>query len=340
MKRVAVHVPYDGAHPTHWSMLWLGLNDPRFEFEAVNLLDCDVQSVAQNFDCVLWCVDHYRHEETAVASILIDYFENSGLTTFPSSKDIKFFDDKVHQSLLMASNSIRAPKFHLFFSKTSALSFVDKADFPIVFKLKRGSGSHNVKLITDGDVYRKYVDVMFGNGMISTPKIGFKISSNIRSVASLTDVWQRTKKIPGFIKNIKSSQSLPREQGYIYSQELIENDGFDIKIAIVNDKLSYACRNVRKKDFRASGSGFIFYDRALISDSLLEAAKHAYRALELTCAGFDFVIESGTGQPFLIEMCFGFSNVAQYDCGEYYDLLENEWIEKPLNPAEEVLSIL
>ena len=340
MKRVAVHVPHDGSHPTHWSRVWLELNDPRFKFEPLNLLDCDVQSVSQNFDCILWCVDHYRHEETEIAHILIEYFENCGLTTFPSSKDFKSFDDKIHQSLLMASNAIGAPEFHLFYSKTSALEFSMKAKFPVVFKLTRGSGSHNVKLIPDAKAYKKCVDAMFGNGMASAPRIGFKISSNLQSVSSLSDVWHRAKKIPGFIKNIKSSQSLPREKGYIYSQAFIENDGFDLKIAIVNNKLSYACRNVREKDFRASGSGSIFYDRTLISDKLIDAAKCAYKALELSCVGLDYVIEVGTGQPFLVEMCYGFSNSAQYDCGEYYDLVENEWIDKPLNPAEEVLSIL
>ena len=73
MKRVAVHLPDDGAHPSHWSLLWLQQNDPRFKFESVNLLDCDVQSIVKNFDCILWHVDHYRHEESSVAPMLIEY---------------------------------------------------------------------------------------------------------------------------------------------------------------------------------------------------------------------------------------------------------------------------
>ena len=340
MKKVAVHIPSDGPHPTHWSTLWLRLNDPRFKFEKINLLDCDLQSVANNFDCILWCVDHYRREETELATSIIDFFESNGLKTFPTSKDLKLFDDKAYQSLIMSAKKISTPKFHLYYSKNQALKFSKDTKYPIVVKLKRGSGSQNVSLIKNRRELNAFINKIFSKGIKSSPRIGFKVWSQTQSAKSIGDVLSRVKKIPGFIKNLKISKSLPVERGYIYAQEWIENSGYDIKVVIVNGKLTAFGRKVRKGDFRASGSGDIIHDDSIINNKIISTAINAYDALELSCVGFDFVIDSNNNTPYIIEMCFGFSNEAALAFGKYYDIQNKVWVNRPLDASLEVLDYL
>ena len=63
-----------------------------------------------------------------------------------------------------------------------------------------------------------------------------------------------------------------KEKGYVYFQEFIPNDGFDLKIVVIGDKLSFIGRKIRKDDFRASGGGDLFYDKNLVTQNVISSA--------------------------------------------------------------------
>ena len=52
-----------------------------------------------------------------------------------------------------------------------------------------------------------------------------------------------------------------REIGYVYFQDFIPQNNFDIRVCVVGDKAFAIKRMVRENDFRASGSGFIYYEK-------------------------------------------------------------------------------
>ncbi len=61
-----------------------------------------------------------------------------------------------------------------------------------------------------------------------------------------------------------------REKGYVYFQDFIPDNKFDIRIFVIGDKAYANLRKVRKNDFRASGSGEELVDKELISDEILK----------------------------------------------------------------------
>ena len=95
-------------------------------------------------------------------------------------------------------------------------------------------------------------------------------------------------------------------------------------------------RHTRKADFRASGSGDIFYDKSLITDDIIRSAFEAADKLDVQCIGFDYVTNRKTNKGFIIEMCHGFDVDAIYESGGYWDR-GLKWHDEPLNVKYEIM---
>jgi hypothetical protein len=99
--------------------------------------------------------------------------------------------------------------------------------------------------------------------------------------------------------------SYSKEQDFYYSstiacckQELIEDLSFDYKVLVFHDKLYFLKRNIRKNDFRASGSNdFEFVDE--VDHSLIEFCYESFLKLNEPYVSFD-IAESGD-EYFIIE---------------------------------------
>ena len=144
------------------------------------------------------------------------------------------------------------------------------------------------------------------------------------------------KRIPDFIESIRKTREFPREKGYVYLQTYIPNNGFDLKVVVVGDKLSFLSRNIRKGDFRASGGGSIEYDKELITQEVRKISFEISNRLKFQCMGYDFVIDRNTMKPKIIEISYGFAHKAQMDLGGYWDKDDN-WHSEPLNAPVEII---
>ncbi len=108
---------------------------------------------------------------------------------------------------------------------------------------------------------------------------------------------------------------------------------------VVENKLSFIGRRTRKKDFRASGSGALFYNRSFITDDIIHTAFDVYDKLQLQCIGFDFVIDNRDGKSRIVEMSYGFDWVALKNAGCYWDR-NCVWHDEPLNVPAEVVQMI
>jgi len=131
----------------------------------------------------------------------------------------------------------------------------------------------------------------------------------------------------------------PNERGYVFFQEFVPNNGFDLKIVVIGDKLSFVARNARKGDFRASGGGDLFYDHSLISKNIIDSAFSVSDKLGFRCMGYDYVIDKNNGIGKIVEMSYGFSHTALMQAGGYFDR-KGQWHNEPLNAPHEVLESL
>ena len=112
------------------------------------------------------------------------------------------------------------------------------------------------------------------------------------------------------------------EKGYVYFQDFIPNNIFDIRIIIVADKAFGIKRMTRKNDFRASGSGMIVYNKNEIDERCVQIAFDVNEKIKSQSIAFDFVFDVNNN-PMIVEISYGF-------VAEGYDPCEGFW-DKDLN---------
>jgi len=324
-----------------WDKVWIEYcKENTIDYEVVNCFDNNILEVLKEFDLLLWHFSHYSLQEMLFARTILSSAKNIGLGVFPDFNTSWHFDDKIAETYLLSSINAPTPKSWIFYTYKSAVDFFENFnDYPIVAKLRCGSGSSNVKLIKDKYHAKKYTKKMFKNGYKAAPSIVFKAKSNIKSSADIKTIVNRFKRIPDFIQSLTSAKLLPNEKGYVFLQEFVPNDGYDLKVVVVGDKLSFLARDVRKGDFRASGGGTIKYDHNLITKEIRDAAFRISRELKFQSMGYDFVIDNRNNAPKIVEISYGFSHVAQIGLGGYWKE-SGEWIDEPLNAPVEILKNL
>lgn len=329
------------SHSTSWSEAWIKYCEQnKIDYDVINCYDTHIIEQLTQYDILLWHISHHSYHDMIFARDIIYTAQKMGVKTFPDFDTLWHFDNKIAQSYLLKAMKVVVPDFWAFFILDDAIKWIKKeCVFPVIAKLKSGSGSMNVKLIKNRSEAISYSKKMFSSGFNASPNPLFKISSNVRSSKSLHDIIARFKRIPDFLQTLKGSSSFPNEKKYLYFQEFIPNNGFDLKIVTVGDKLSFIARNIRKNDFRASGGGDIFFDRDLVDKSIIESAFEASNKLGVQCMGYDYVVDKGNGIGKIVEMSYGFSHKALLMAGGYWDK-DLKWHDHGLNAPHEVLKNL
>jgi glutathione synthase/RimK-type ligase-like ATP-grasp enzyme len=136
-------------------------------------------------------------------------------------------------------------------------------------------------------------------------------------------------------KKYKSNKAIGRERGYIYFQEYIPENQYDIRIVVIGKRIFAYTRDVRKGDFRASGSGSFNYDQSRIQPGCVKTAYDVARKIETQSLAFDFVTDrSGEHKIIEISYCFGTKGLNQ--CPGYFD--ENgTWQNKQIMAQDAIL---
>jgi hypothetical protein len=109
-----------------------------------------------------------------------------------------------------------------------------------------------------------------------------------------------------------------KEKGYVYFQDFIPNNNFDIRVIVIDNKAFAVKRYVRKKDFRASGSGKIAYGKEHFSSEIIMLSFELSEKLKTQCVAFDYVFGEN-GKPLVVEISYGFSTLAYDFCVGYWD---------------------
>lgn len=339
--KVLINKPDGVLHSTSWVFPWVDyLQKNNIQYELVDILRTgSVVELLKRFDVLLWHFGQYNYAEMLEARSIIYSAKILGLRVFPDFNDAWHFDDKVAEMYALQSVGAPIPRSQVFYSMEGVKRAVadNYIQYPIVAKLRSGSGSHNVKLISNRSQLVRYARRMFGRGYDPSPSLLYKTTSNIRSSHDKATFLAKLKRAPEFLRVLKGAKKFPNEKGYVYLQEFIPNDGFDMKIVVVGDKLSGLYRPIRSHDFRASGGGEVRYDKGLFSENIIKTAFAAADALGLKCVGFDYVIDKRTGEGKIVEMSYGFSHVAVMGMGGWFDR-NCCWHDGALNAPEEIIN--
>jgi|LSQX01.1.fsa_nt_gb glutathione synthase/RimK-type ligase-like ATP-grasp enzyme len=337
--RIAIHQNKEVFnHSTDWGPEWVSYCEANgIEYYVVNCFDHRILETVKGYDVLLWHFSNYSLQDMLFARTILSTVKDMGVKVFPDFNTSWHFDDKIAQMYLLQSIGAPIPRSWAFFTKSSAQSFFEhECSYPVVAKLRCGSGSSNVKLLSSKQDALRYTKKMFGSGVVASPNVLFKVKSNVKSASDWKTIQSRMRRIPDFIESIRKTRQFPKEKGYVYVQEFVPNDGYDLKVVVVGDKLSFLVRDVRKGDFRASGGGSIRYDKQFLTEEIRELAFALSDRLGFQSMGYDFVIDNRTETPMIVEISYGFSHTAQMDLGGYWDR-NGVWHDQPLNAPHEVL---
>ena len=340
--RVGIHRRCDEpVHTNSWSGPWEEYcKSSGLAYEVVDLLSPETPERLLEFDVLVYHVSNAKRSDMLHGRSVLRAAKAAGAWVFPDDPDAWHFDDKVAQSYLLSALGAPIPRWKAFHSMPEYAAWLSElAEYPFVAKLKAGSGSHHVSLIHTPAEAHAYGARMFGPGIHPRPNLAFKARSNVQSARSIRQVLSRARRIPEFLRTRRNIGRFDVEQGYVYVQEFIPNAGYDIKIAVVNGKVGYFARHVRPGDFRASGGGAFFYDRAVVPKTVVRAAQETARRLGSLCMGFDFVVNSESGEPRIVEMSYGFSHRGILDAGGHWDA-DGTWVEAPLSVPVEIIRAL
>lgn len=341
--KVAIHKDAKAVvHSTNWVTPWEEYcKENNLDYEIIDLLRCNVVRELKRFDILLWHFNQYNHAEMLEARSILFAAKKMGLKVFPDFDDSWHFDDKVAEMYILEALNAPIPASFVYYDKESVIKSIDSGliKLPIVAKLRTGSGSHNVKLIKSERDLARYASKMFSGGYNPAPSLLYKATSNVRSSHNKQQFMSKLKRVPEFLRTLASAKHFPHEKDYVYLQQFIPNDGYDMKVVVVGDKCAFIVRPIRSHDFRASGGGEVFFDKKYFNKQIIESAFKISDALGTQCMGYDYVVNKETGEGVIVEMSYGFSHQAVMSSGGYYDR-NLEWHEEPLNAPKELLNNL
>ena len=324
--KIAIHNS-KGDFAERWIEYCKGKNIP---YKTVCCYDSDIINQLADCDALMWHHNHVLPKDVLFAKQLTFALEFSGKKVFPDCRTSWHFDDKLGQKYLLESIGAPLVQSYAFYSKAEALHWINNTNFPKVFKLRGGAGSKNVKLVNTKDEAIKLTKIAFGKGFRQYDSLG-AIKEQIRKYrlqkSRITDIL---KAIAHLVYPIQIELAKGREKGYLYFQDFIQGNSFDIRIVVIGDKAFAIKRLVRKNDFRASGSGNIIYDRTQIDERCVQIAFHTNENIQSQSLAVDFVFDNKYN-PLIVEVSYGFMAKGYDTCPGYWDK-QIKWHEGLFNP--------
>ena len=268
---------------------------------------------------LMWAFSLELPKDLIVAQSILNAVDTMGIKTCPNFNNRWTFEDKVAQKYLLESVGAPVVDSWAFFDKEKALAFIEETTLPIVAKLRRGAGSHNVVLLKTKRSAQKYINQMFVKGGVSPRQsVGSLGKEKLSKVVNHQTTNLNVKDLYGkLVTHLRRKSLYPKELGYVYFQEFLKGNKNDLRIAIVGNRAWGFYRGVRPNDFRASGSGIIDYESAIPLD-VVKQSFEVVNKLQTQSLCFDYV-KGDNGDYKIVEICYGYVGDAIYNCNGFWD---------------------
>lgn len=313
-----------------FSERWISYCESRgIDYKIVNCFGSDIIDQLSDCDALMWHFNHKGPKESKFAKQLLFAVQATGKKVFPDFHTVWHFDDKVGQKYLLEGIRAPLPDSYVFYARNEALDWAVETTFPKVFKLRNGAGSDNVKLVMSKREATRLINKAFRSGF--KQYVGwYDLKERYRKYRlGKSTRWEVLKGVIRVFWPTKYSRVTGREKGYVYFQDFIPGNKYDIRVIVVGDKAFAVKRIVRKNDFRASGSGLIAYEKSHFGDEVIQVAFDISNKIQDQCMAYDFVFLEG--KPLVVEISYGFAMNAYDDCEGYWDRKLN-WHSGKFNP--------
>ncbi len=247
-----------------------------------------------------------------------------GIKCYPNVNTGWHFDDKVKQYHLLRSLGFPMTECWIFYDRLEALQWIQRAAYPVVFKLRGGAGSQNVILVRNQRQARRLVNRMFGRGIrpesfLHPNCVRFKHFNIYREFHHLCGNVYR------WSRHLDISPFWQTQKNYVLFQKFLPNNAWDTRVTVIGDRAFAFRRMVRDNDFRASGSGRIDYEPAKIDPQCLRIAFEISHTFSFQSMAYDFLTNEQQ-QPEFCEVSYACVSSAVYNCAGYWDT-ELKWHE-------------
>jgi glutathione synthase/RimK-type ligase-like ATP-grasp enzyme len=312
--KIAIHHRKEG-----FSSSWIKYCKKQgIDYKIVNCYDTDIVEQLSDCNALMWHFHQANCRDILFAKQLLYSLQTTGKVVFPDFHTAWHFDDKVGQMYLLESVGAPVVPSYIFYDKAKAYQWVDETTFPKVFKLRTGSGSSQVRLVHDRKSAKKIIKQAFGRGFKQ-----YEPRSNLKErwrkfQTGKANLWGVMKGMLRFGYTTDFDRVAGNEKGYVYFQDFIPDNEFDIRVIVVDGKACAIKRINREGDFRASGSGNLQYEKHHFSDDLIDLAFEYAEKINSKSLAIDFVFDGDN--PLFVELSYGFpAGPFTSNCPGYWD---------------------
>lgn len=286
--------------------------------KVVNCYDNDIIDQLADCDALMWHFHQSNPKDVLFAKQLMYSLQTAGKKVFPDFNTAWHFDDKVGQKYLLEAVEAPMVPSYVFYDKKQAFEWVKGTDFPKVFKLRRGSGSSHVRLVNNTAEAKKIVHKAFNNGFSQYNKTKNLKERWYKYRNGKKGLWNVAKGVLRFFRTTEFAKTIGNEKGYIYFQDFIPDNDYDIRVIVIDGKAFAIKRLVRKGDFRASGSGKGLYEKHHFSEETIRLSIDIAEKLKSQCLSIDYVFKGA--EPLIVEISYGFPSENFIEgCTGYWD---------------------
>ncbi len=310
------------------------------ECVKVDAFGNDVVERLREFDGFLWRYAFHDTAEIRFAHSILTSLEIMDLTVFPDYQTRWHYDDKVAQKYLLETSNSPIVDTHVFYNINDSLDWLKEAEYPLVFKLRTGASSVNVKLLNSFSEAYKLTRKAFKKGFTSSESLLANRDAKINKIKNIKGFKNKIGKLrSGFRKLTALKKYSPRETQYVYFQKFLPGNEYDTRVVIIGNR-GWAFRRMnRKNDFRASGGGNLQFDPGKIDTDLVKIAFDVSKIHRFQCMAYDFLYDQNR-QPRINEISYSFvGGEVINSCPGYWDRDLN-WHEGNMYAEDAILDDL
>jgi len=291
------------------------------EYNGIDYIDLNINSDSfwsdiKKIDLFLARIGHYDDDLALAAQIIpiINLFLN--IPCLPDYNTVWHYDDKVKQYYLLKSMDFPVIDSYVYWDKIEALNWAKNAEYPVVFKLKGGAGSANVKLVKSYKQAKSLIKKSFGKGI---HPYFFDLPGKFKAFN-----YDRRTIIRYFLRPIyfkltdkaSSFSNYHRHKNYVYFQKFLPGNEYDTRVWVIGERAYAFRRYTRKNDFRASGSDIFDMNRESLDRKMIEIAFNISEELSFQSMNYDFIYDENKN-PLIAEI--------SYASGDFPDFSDGYW---------------
>ncbi len=245
-----------------WTKYRRFLKNNGFDYGIYNIHAHDWMERARDFDCIagVSSCSAWDLQELREKFYFLEKFV--GKRTFPSTHDVFLYEDKKLEAYIAKRHGIPFAATYISYDREDAFSVIERLKYPVVSKIVPGSSSEGVELVGNKEGAANIVRQAFSP------------------------------------RGRKSYHNSFRQKTYVYFQDFVPNDGYDIRVIAVGGYLSGFYRRVLPGDFRASGMGL--EEKRALPEEAMKIALTLKSAVKSPLLVVDMV-RANTGEYVVIE---------------------------------------